>query len=125
MTAPKWEAVDSDASDLLRLVAEGSLALGADAEWQEYLMALLSVADDTGLISQNDLRAHLRTIAPARRGAFMHRAKVQRIVIDTGRSDVNDDAQSRNRGKPQRLVRLTIHGYAVAAAAVRGLGVTA
>jgi len=123
MTAePQWSPIDDDTADLLALVSAGSLALTAEDEWRHYLAALLKVADGTGLISQNDLRAHLTPIAPARRGSFMCRAKGQRILIETGQFDVNDDVKSRNRGRPQRLVRLTLHGAAEAAAAARVLG---
>lgn len=106
MTAPVWD--DSGQGDLLALVATGNIATTtAEAEWSEYVEALLFLAAlHNGIIRPNDLRPLVRgKVAPRRIGAFTSRALALGYVVYTGDWQVSDDTAGKNGGKPARILR--------------------
>lgn len=106
VTAPTWEAVDSDAGDLLSLLADDG-TLRTDDEWAEFVAALRFVAEGyAGRIPPNALRPLLREVVkPQRIGAFTNRAKAEGLIAWDGEWEVSDDSEGRNAGKPARVYR--------------------
>ncbi len=103
--APQWSSVDPTTGDMLELVAMGPLApKTADREWETFLAALESAADDAQLIHPNTLRPLVKDVKHCRRGAFVRRALCAGLIAPAG-YEVSDDVGSRNRGKPVRVYR--------------------
>ena len=106
MTTPTWSPTDPDTAarlDLLRLPTLPEHKF----QWNLYVLALYAVADDTGRIDPNRLRRLTRgRIKPCRVGALTRKALLAGLVEYTGEYVESDDLESRNAGKPVRVMRL-------------------
>jgi len=110
-TSPHWR--DSEQSDLLELVAQGSATGTADDEWDLYVEALRTEAiHGAGDIDPNRFRKRVRgLIAPKRLGAFANRAVARGLVTYTGDYVISDDHEGRNAGRPCRAMRAQLALY--------------
>lgn len=104
MSAPTWSPVDDTTADLLSLVADDPHPSPA-FEWSAFVGVLAATASlHGGRLDQNDYREQLRgVVAPKRIGAFIHRAKREGLIAETGEWSVSDDITGRNQGKPARV----------------------
>ncbi len=105
MSAPRW--ADSEQGDLLELVSLGTPQGDADAEWNDYVIALRVCAmTENGTIRPNALRPLVRDrVSPKRRASFVSRAIARKLIAPTGDWEVSDDREGRNAGRPMRTYR--------------------
>jgi len=106
MTAPTWSPVDDSTADLLSLVADTNHP-SAEFEWRAFVGVLSATAHlHGGRLDQNDYREQLRgVVAPRRIGAFVNKAKAERLIVETDEWSVSADTTGRNAGRPMRVYR--------------------
>lgn len=106
MTAPTWSPIDDTTADLLSLVANDPHP-SADFEWRAFVGVLAATASlHNGRLDQNDYREQLRgVVAPRRIGAFVNKAKAERLIAETDEWSVSTDTTGRNAGRPMRIYR--------------------
>ena len=107
MTAtPTWSPTDPDTGAILDLMGLPTLP-SHDDEWAWYVAALHAVANHEGRIDPNRLRRLTRgRIKPCRVGALTRKAICAGLVTYDGTHVESDDLESRNAGKPIRVMRL-------------------